>query len=330
MQTGRVIEVQRVHLTVALPTQTVLATVRGDFHASGDYPKVGDWVKVSLIDSEQAVIEAVLPRTSTIERLDQETLQPQILVTNVDLITIVMGLDGDYNLSRLERYLALANQSQIKSLIVLNKADVSSDLTAQLQQVIDIAGDSPVLTTTATTGDGLDAIKTHLTVDTTAVLLGSSGAGKSTITNWLLGSDQQDVNDVRETDSRGRHTTTTRQLFTLPDGGYLIDTPGMRELSLAENEADAADQLMTQIELFATQCQFSNCDHEKSDGCAVLTAIDAGELEPRALDNYHKLLREQTWLADKSGGKERYTQQTKKRSAQATAAATRRRLSGGR
>jgi ribosome biogenesis GTPase len=330
MHKGRVIEVQRVHITVALPDKNVLATVRGEFHETGEYPKVGDFVLVSLIDEQQAVIEEVLPRTSTIERLDQETLLPQILVTNVNLIFIVMGLDGDFNISRLERYLALAIQSNIAPVVVLNKADSAPDLDSQVEQVRLVASTHPILITTATTGVGLDAIIDHIKADTTAVLLGSSGAGKSTITNWLMGNLNQDVQDVRENDSRGRHTTTTRQLFTLPKGGFLIDTPGMRELSLADNQTLEDDKLVEQVESFAHQCQYSNCDHDKSAGCAVLAAIDDGSLEPRSLDNYYKLQRERDWLQDKSGSKKRYVEQTKKRTAQATAAANRRRLANGR
>lgn len=331
---GRVIEVQRIHITVALPDQTVLATVRGEFHATGDYPKVGDWVHVSLVDSSeeaQAVIEEILPRETTIERLDQETLQSQILVTNVNLIFIVMGLDGDFNISRLERYLALANQSQIAPVVILNKADMAEDLDGQVRQVLAVAAAHPVVVTTASTGKGLEAIAMHIKPDTTAVLLGSSGAGKSTITNWLLGRDAQEVNDVRVDDSRGRHTTTTRQLFTLPGGGYLIDTPGMRELSLADNETLEQDNLIEQIESLALQCQFSNCDHDKSAGCAVLQAIEDGDLDERSLDNYYKLMRERMWLQDKTpGNKGRYKEQTKKRSEQAREAINRKRLAGGR
>jgi ribosome biogenesis GTPase len=334
MQKGRVIEVQRVHITVALPDKNVLATVRGEFHASGDYPKVGDWVHVTLVEAseeEQAVIEEILPRSTTIERLDQETLQPQILVTNVNLIFIVMGLDGDFNISRLERYLALANQSNIAPVVVLNKADMAPDLDAQVAQVLAVASMHPVHVTVAETGEGLEALVSHIHEDTTAVLLGSSGAGKSTITNWLMGNVDQEVREVRENDSRGRHTTTTRQLFTLPKGGYLIDTPGMRELSLADSETLEQDRLVDQVESLALQCQFSNCDHDKSAGCAVLEAIEEGGLEERSLDNYYKLMREREWLQDKSGNnKARYKDQTKKRSEQAREAVNRKRLAGGR
>jgi ribosome biogenesis GTPase len=329
MLTGRVIEVQRVHISVALPDKVVLATVRGEFHETGEYPKVGDWVNVSLIDEEQAVIEELLPRSSVIERLDQETLQPQVLVANVDIVFIVMGLDGDYNVSRLERYLLLARQSNITPVVILNKSDLAPELARQVAGVEQVVGETPVHITNASTGDGLEVMRSYFEADTTAVLLGSSGAGKSTITNWLLGEAAQAVNEVRADDSRGRHTTTTRQLFTLAGGGYLIDTPGMRELSVVESESTQEEMLIEEIESLAQQCQFSNCDHEKSAGCAVLAAVDSGELDPRTLDNYYKLVRERAWQQDKTGSKERYSKQNEKRQSQAYAAAKKRRLMRG-
>jgi len=329
MLAGRVIEVQRVHISVALPDKVVLATVRGEFHETGEYPKVGDWVNVSLIDEEQAVIEELLPRSNVIERLDQETLQPQVLVANVDIVFIVMGLDGDYNVSRLERYLLLARQSNITPVVILNKSDLAPELARQVAGVEQVVGETPVHITNATTGDGLEVMRSYFEADTTAVLLGSSGAGKSTITNWLLGEAAQAVNEVRADDSRGRHTTTTRQLFSLAGGGYLIDTPGMRELSVVESESTQEEMLIEEIESLAQQCQFSNCDHEKSAGCAVLAAVDSGELDPRTLDNYYKLVRERAWQQDKTGSKERYSKQNEKRQSQAYAAAKKRRLMRG-
>lgn len=326
---GRVIEVQRVHMTVALPDRVVVATVRGEFHETGTYPKVGDWVKVSLIDAEQAVIEELLPRSSVIERLDQETQLSQVLVANVDLIFIVMGLDGDYNVSRLERYLLLARQSNIKPVVILNKSDTAAELVTQVAAVEQVVGDIPLHVTNAQTGGGLEVIRSYFTPDTTAVLLGSSGVGKSTITNWLLGEAAQAVNEVRGDDSRGRHTTTTRQLFTLAGGGYLIDTPGMRELSVVETKSNHTESLIEEIESLAGQCQFSNCDHEKSTGCAVLAAVESGELDPRSLDNYYKLMRERTWQQDKTSSKARFAKQKNKRQSQAHAAANKRRLMRG-
>ena len=329
---GRVVEVQRIHTSVVLDSgETVLATVRGEFHETGEYPKVGDWVEVSLIDKakmDQAVIETVLPRTSVIERLDQESLQSQILVTNIDVIFIVMGLDGDFNPKRLERYLSLATQSKIDPVIILNKADIAENLEEKKTLIAGMVGDVPVHIVSAKTGEEISSIKGYFESDTTAVLLGSSGAGKSTITNWLLEDEVQDTKGVREGDSRGRHTTTTRQLFTLPGGGFLIDTPGMRELSLVKSDENNDDSVIDQVQKLAYDCQFSNCDHDKSVGCAVLAAVEQGELEISSLENYYKLMREREWQQDKTANKTRYGEQNSKRSAQAQAALQRKRLSG--
>lgn len=332
MHTGRVIEVQRVHISVALPDQVVLATVRGEFHETGDYPKVGDWVQVTLLaqsEESQAVIEKILPRTSVIERLDQETKQSQVLVANVDLMFIVMGLDGDYSVSRLERYLLLARQSDISPVVILNKSDQAAELAVQVAAVEQVVGDAPVHITNAKSGDGLEVMRSYFSADTTAVLLGSSGAGKSTITNWLLGESAQMVNEVRADDSKGRHTTTTRQLFALPSGGYLIDTPGMRELSVVEHESNQEEALIQEVESLAQQCKFNNCDHEKSAGCAVMAAVDAGDLDARSLHNYYKLMRERQWQQAGVGNKQRYNKQKEKRQSQAYAAAKKRRLMRG-
>jgi len=329
---GRVVVVERVYVTVVLESaETIEATVRGEFHETGEYPKVGDWVTVTFAvagEGTHAVIEEILPRTSTIARLDQETRQPQILVTNVDIVFIVAGLDGDFNVKRIERYLLLARQSNIQPIVVLNKADIEPDATLKKEQIEIVADGAPVLVVSAATGEGLAEMRSYIQKDTTAVLLGSSGAGKSTITNWLLGETAQETNAVRLDDSRGRHTTTTRELFSLPDGGFLIDTPGMRELGLIEAEAATDDRLIAQVEELATQCKFSNCDHHKSAGCAVLAAIDSGELEEASLENYYKLERERAWLQDKTSNKQRFTEQKETRSAKAAAAAMRRRLSG--
>lgn len=325
---------QRIHTLIqASSGEAILATVRGEFHKNGDYPKVGDMVvfsRVAASEESQAVIESILPRKSTIVRLDQETGQSQVLVTNVDIVFIVMGLDGDFNLKRLERYLLLARQSAISAVVILNKADVATSLAEKIVEVDGVVGDVPVHVVSATTGAGLDKVADLFDVDTIGVLLGSSGAGKSTITNWLLGRREQGTQGVREGDSRGRHTTTTRQLFTLPAGGYLIDTPGMRELGVVD-ASGSEDSLIAQIEALALECKFSNCDHYKSAGCAVLKALEEGQLTESSLNNYYKLQRERAWQVDKGGtSKDRYSDQAKKRSQQAQAAATRKRLSQGR
>jgi ribosome biogenesis GTPase len=330
MVIGRVTEAHRTHFTVTVEGKEMLATVRGNFHIEGDFPKVGDYVSLELLDDEKAVIEAVQPRSSVIKRRGAEDDEVQVIAANVDLIIIVMGLDGDFNMSRLERYLLLAKQSDIESIVVLNKTDVTSELERQVAEATSVAGDVLVYAVAAKTGDGLAAVARHITPNTTAVLLGSSGAGKSTITNWLLQEDRQAVREIREDDSHGRHTTTSRQLFALPSGGYLIDTPGMRELGVLDT--DMADELAVfdHIEELAQGCRFRDCDHEKSAGCAVLAAVESGDLSSREFHNYHKLLRERAFIESRdSTAATRHFDQNQKREEKRRAAIIRQMLSRG-
>jgi ribosome biogenesis GTPase len=202
-----------------------------------------------------------------------------------------MGLDGDFNVSRLERYLLLARESEVLPVVVLNKCDTVEDVGLYKSGVKQAVGDVPVHAVSALTGEGMETLLTYFKSKTTVVLLGSSGAGKSTITNWLLADNRQVVRGVRNDDSHGRHTTTARQLFLLPDGGHLIDTPGMRELGVYSTEEQEAEVFVL-LDTLASQCRFSNCDHEKSTGCAILAAIESGKIESRQLQNYLKLQRE--------------------------------------
>lgn len=330
MTTGRVIEVHRTNFTVGVTDKELMATVRGDFHLTGDFPVVGDYVSLELLEDDKAVIESILERKNVIRRRGAEENEVQIIVANVDLICIVMGLDGDFNLSRLERYLLLAEQSGITPIIVLNKTDVAFDLEKQIDEAKLVAREVPVYAVSALTGDGLKAVARHITPGTTAVLLGSSGAGKSTITNWLLQENRQAVHEIRQDDSHGRHTTTSRQLFALPAGGYLIDTPGMRELGVLDTDDTDEDAVFERIDQFASQCKFRDCDHEKSAGCAVLAAVESGELSERELHNYQKLLRERAYNESKdSTAATRHFAQNQKREEKKRAHIIRQRLSRG-
>jgi len=328
---GRVIEAHRTNFIVSTEAGHITATVRGNFHEEGDFPKVGDYVSLNLLDAEKGVIEEIDERKSVIKRKAADSEEEQIIVTNVDTVFIVMGLDRDFNLSRLERYLLMVQQSGIQPVIVLNKADLITEDGIQVQHVKEVSGDAPVLLVSAKNGDGMSDFYNFITTGTTAVLLGSSGAGKSTITNWLLGGDVQAVNATKADDNRGRHTTTTRYLFTLANGAFLIDTPGMRELGIVENDADDEQLVFEKIERFAALCKFRNCDHEKSQGCAVLEALESGDLTERELDNYHKLIREREFRDNKdTTGANLYKAQNLKRQKQKDSALNRKRLSGGR
>jgi len=308
----------------------VLATVRGLFHETGDFPKVGDYVTLELLADKKAVIERVEPRRSVIKRRGAEDDEVQIIAANVDLIIIVMGLDGDFNLSRLERYLLLAKQSEIASIVVLNKKDLVEDVEVVCTEVAAVAGAVPVYAVSATTGDNLTVISEHIPPGTTAVLLGSSGAGKSTITNWLLQENRQVVRTIRKNDSKGRHTTTSRQLFTLPNGGYLIDTPGMRELGVLDQSDSNEEAVFKKVTDLAMRCRFSDCDHDKSAGCAIVAAVASGELSLREWHNYQKLLRERVFVEQRDATAAlRHADEHAERVAKRNEALRRRRLNSG-
>ena len=292
MEKGRIIAEHKTNYQIHTDQQEYLGTVRGRFFEEKEFPKVGDYVEFEVLTDNKAAIEKICPRKSVISRKSSHTDIPQVIVANVDYIFIVMGLDDDFNLSRLERYILLAKQSDTKAIVVLNKADSLEDTGEYVTQVNAAVQDIPAHAVSALTGDNMEVLSQYFENDATIVLLGSSGAGKSTITNWLLDEAKQEVRSVRSDDSHGKHTTTSRQLFTLPSGGYLIDTPGMRELGLQNTTEDDENVIFNTIDELSHQCRFNNCDHEKSDGCAILDAITNGEISERQLSSYHKLQRE--------------------------------------
>jgi ribosome biogenesis GTPase len=287
---GRVITEHKASYVVAVEGDEYIASIRGHFHDEEEkrFPKVGDYVVMSVLEEEKAVIESIEKRSSEVVRKSAHDDTIQVMVTNVDYVFIVMGLDDDFNLRRLERYLVLTEQAHITPVIILNKVDVIHDVALYLQQTREVAQNVQVYTVSAKTGEGMEVFAEYLKDGATGVLLGSSGAGKSTITNYVLSEVRQDTKSVRETDSRGRHTTTTRDLFTLPSGGYLIDTPGMRELGFVSEE-DMSDGTFSDVDLLTYECKFANCDHVKSAGCAVQSALTEGTLDQKHFDNYLKL-----------------------------------------
>jgi len=314
MYKGRVIEEHKTKYMVSLEGEVVTATVRGSFFETDMFPKVGDYVMCEKASEGKVTIEEIVPRTSHISRTAVETGAVQIIVANVEFIFIVIGLDNDFNISRLERYLLLAAQSNITPVIILNKLDIVDNIDEYLEKVASVAQDIPVHAISATSGEDMTELLEYFKNEATVVLLGSSGAGKSTITNWLLKDDVQDVSEVRGDDSRGRHTTTSRQLFELPHGGYLIDTPGMRELGVIDTSVEDEEEVFSIIDNFSGQCKFTDCDHEKSDGCAVLNALTSGDISQRQLDNYQKLKRERLFKETKysEASSREYKQQQKK------------------
>lgn len=271
-------------------------------HKAGDrsdLPVVGDWVVVEPQPDQRGLIHAVLNRKSSFSRnlpgrrknKGQERLEQQVIAANVDLIFIVSGLDRDFNLRRIERYLTLVGGSGADAVILLNKTDLCEQPNHCKIQVEEIAGQSPVHLCMARDSNQLEILKPYLKKGQTVALLGSSGVGKSTILNGLLGEDRQKVAEVSQADGKGRHTTTHRELFPLRNGAILMDNPGMRELHLWGEPEDLAESF-SDIEQLATKCKFNNCRHQSEPDCAVLAAIEAGDLNPDRLASYHKLSNE--------------------------------------
>lgn len=273
-------------------TAEVSGTLRHSSAGRAGMPITGDWVCARLAGVDRAIIEAVLPRKTVFSRRAagrRENEQP--VAANIDLVFLVCGLDGDYNLRRLERYLTLAAESGAEPVVVLNKSDLCNDLETRLAEAAVVACGAPVIATTTMKPGGLDELRAFLSYGRTVALLGSSGVGKSAIVNCLLGEDRQRTNAVRESDSRGRHTTTHRELIPLPAGGALIDTPGMRELQLWAGQ-ESVDRSFDEIAEIALACRFRNCSHSGDRGCAVAQAIEAGELSEARWLSYRKLLAE--------------------------------------
>jgi len=248
-------------------------------------------------DQASGDIVAVLPRRSCFSRKVAGTVtDEQVVAANVDVAFIVMGLDADFNLRRLERYLLLARESGASPVVLLTKTDLATDLPARLGDVAALASGIPVHALSPRRNEGLDQVTAYLTPGRTAALLGSSGVGKSTIINRLVGDDARRTREVRGSDSRGRHTTTHRELVALPDGGLIIDTPGMRELQLWD-VGDAVRETFDDIEVMAPACRFTDCRHRNEPGCAVKTAVADGRLASTRLDSYLKLQDEVAVLA---------------------------------
>jgi ribosome biogenesis GTPase len=288
-----------------------LARVRGRIRHQAEareaFPAVGDWVAAEMRAGRDAAIEAVLPRRSRFSRKSAGDLtEEQVVAANIDVVFLVSGLDNDFNLRRIERYLVTASDGGAQSVILLNKADLVDDASAAVDAVHAIAGGAPVHAISTKSGVGLELFDEYLHEGVTAAFLGSSGVGKSSLINAMLGEARQRVADVREKDQRGRHTTTHRELLMLPRGGLIIDTPGMREMQLWEGTLDAFQD----IQAVGTACHFRDCRHEQEPRCAVRAAVEEGRITPERLASYHKLSRE---LEHQSARQDQFAQISQKR-----------------
>jgi ribosome biogenesis GTPase len=259
---------------------------------AADFPAVGDWVAVDIgPGADAATVQAVLARSTEFSRKAAGAAAvEQVVAANVDIVFLVSAFGGDLNVRRLERYLAASWESGAEPAIVLNKRDLAVELEAAVAEVEAVAFGVPVHVVSCLDGVGLDELRQYLSGNRTVALLGSSGVGKSSLLNRLLGRERQQVRDIRG-DGRGRHTTTQRELVPLPAGGLVLDTPGMRELGLW-GAASGVEETFADVADLAAACRFPDCAHATEPGCAVRTAIDEGRLPEARLESYRKLQRE--------------------------------------
>jgi ribosome biogenesis GTPase / thiamine phosphate phosphatase len=294
---GRVVAEHRAGYVVRDGEADLLCRARGRLHdvaaVGGSKPAVGDWVAFRPLDDERGIVEAVLPRRTEISRQEAfKGSEQQVLAANIDVVLLVMALDNDYSVRRLERYLTTAWDTGASPVVVLTKLDLGVDRRLVVEAE-GVAMGVPVVAVSNVTGEGLDELAAELAPGKTVVLLGSSGVGKSTLVNRLLGDDRIATNSVMA-DGRGRHTTRHRELFALPGGALLIDTPGLRELQLWQGDVDGAFADVVEL---AAECRFSDCGHDTEPGCAVRAAIAQGTLDPERLKAYYKLQRELAAIA---------------------------------
>ena len=257
------------------------------------FPSVGDFVVASLRPSEmRATIHKVLPRKSKFSRkVAGVNTKEQIVASNIDTIFLVNSLNKDFNARRIERYLIMAWESGANPVILLSKADLCIDLATKLRETEKIAGGAPIHVISSIDNRGMDDLNQYLKPGKTIALLGSSGVGKSTLLNYLAGEIVQETKEVREYDDRGRHTSTSREMFILDNGAIMIDTPGMRELQLWGG-TDGISEAFDDIESLATECRFSDCSHKKEPGCAIKAALENGVIDGKRLKSYITLQKE--------------------------------------
>ena len=280
-----------------------MAEISGKFRfqttVSSEYPAVGDFVFVNWNESgDSAIIESLLPRKSAfVRKAAGEPQKEQVVAANIDTVFLCMALNNDFNLRRLERYISIAWDSGAMPVVVLTKSDLCDDLSNKLSEVSSVAIGVDVLVTTSVEENGYKELLPFISEGKIVAFIGSSGVGKSTLINRLLGQEYLKTNGLRN-DDKGRHTTTRRELFLLPSGGMVIDTPGMRELGMWDNDT-GIERTFADIEELAAQCKFRNCTHTSEPGCAIRRALELGELQTDRWQSYQKLKAENDYMEDK-------------------------------
>ncbi|WP_024852068.1 ribosome small subunit-dependent GTPase A [Hydrogenovibrio kuenenii] len=296
---ARVISVHKNRYVINNGKMEVFAELSGHLFytadSSTDLPTVGDWVYADFYDEDtHAIIHAVMPRKTLLKRKTSGKLVDiQLIAANIDIAFIIQSADYNFNLRRLERYLVMVNEGDITPVILLSKCDLSSqnELDELKNSITNIAPNVTVLAFSSLNGENLDRVKDALAPCQTYCLLGSSGVGKTTLLNSLLGSEQLRTQSVSKKQNKGKHTTTSRELIQLDNGAMLIDTPGMRELGNLSVDT-GMDETFSDISALAEQCKFGNCTHTNEKGCAILAAIESGELSEQRYKNYIKMKKE--------------------------------------
>ncbi len=294
---GRVVAEYKESYRVRVENGEYLSKISGKqiFTASrrADYPAVGDWVSITELDHARAIIHHVLPRKTILRRKYNGSREAQLIAANLDVAFIIASMDRDFNLNRLERYLVLANDGKIKPAIILNKIDLilRAELDLRIEQIKNRFDHLDVIPTSTVTETGLEELMSHMIIGKTYCFLGSSGVGKSTLINRLLGRNAIKIKEISTATGKGRHTTSGRQMYFLKNGAIVIDNPGMREVGMADAKT-GMDDVFREITDLSKKCKYANCTHTHEPGCAVREAIQAKKLDENKYLNYAKLKKE--------------------------------------